>query len=784
VFFVKIICKVFIFRVATRVITMERRAVVVRGIVQGVGFRPFVFNLATRLRLVGFVKNQTGTVLIEIEGDPPALEHFLAELSDHPPPLAQIEHVSWQERPLCGEQDFRIETSTADPTSTIFISPDVATCQECLAEVLDPADRRHGYPFLNCTNCGPRLTIITGAPYDRQRTTMAVFPMCAACRAEYENPRHRRFHAQPTACPGCGPKLQLLEANGTPIPTDNALCRLVDALIAGRIAAVKGLGGFHLVCDAANPMAVAELRRRKHRDEKPFAVMVRDLTEAEALAEIDNVERELLQSPRRPIVLLRKRRPTAVADGVAPGNPLLGIMLPYTPLHHLLLRAASGRPLVMTSGNRSDEPIAYQDDDALRQLAGIADLFLVHNRPIQVRCDDSVTRVVDGVELPIRRSRGYAPRPVELPLACPLPVLALGGQLKATFALGRGSQAFLSHHLGDLDHYEAYRAFTRDLALYRELFGIDPDILAHDLHPDYNTTRFAQEQAEQAGIPLLSVQHHHAHMAACMAEHGLNEAVIGVAFDGTGFGTDGAVWGGELLVGTYRQFRRAAHLRYVGLPGGDQAIREPWRMALTHLLDAGVDFRPLTARVSPMQYRGLKTMLERRLNTPLTSSAGRLFDAVASLLGIRDRVGYEGQAAVELEWLAAGHPPDYAYPFEVISVPEGDGAAGPLVIDTRPLIRAIVVDASKNPPELGRVARRFHATVAEIIAVVCGRIRQAGGPGVVVLSGGVFLNALLTSETSTRLSGDGFRVYRHRLVPPNDGGLSLGQLAVAAAQLS
>jgi hydrogenase maturation protein HypF len=758
---------------------MERRAFVIRGIVQGVGFRPFVYHLAARLRLGGFVKNQTGSVLIEVEGEAPALDRFGAELADRPPPLALIEYLSWESRPPQGEPRFRIEASDPDGASPVFLSPDVATCPECLAEVLDPADRRHGYPFLNCTNCGPRLTIITGAPYDRARTTMAGFPLCPACQAEYDDPRDRRFHAQPTACPACGPRLEALDAAGRPLAAPDPLAHFAAALRAGKVGALKGLGGFHLACDARNAAAVAELRRRKHRDEKPFAVMVADVAAAEALAAVGPAERALLLSPASPIVLLRKRRPEALAEAIAPGNPWLGVMLPYTPLHHLLLRAVGGAPLVMTSGNRSDEPIAYQDD-APAKLTGIADLFLVHNRPIHVRCDDSVTRVVDGAEMPVRRSRGYAPRPLDLPLACPRPLLAVGGQLKATFALGRGRQAFLSHHLGDLDHYDAYRAFERDVALYEQLFAVRPECVVHDLHPDYATTRYARKRSE-GGTELLAVQHHHAHLASCMTEHGLDEPVIGVTFDGTGYGTDGAVWGGEFLVGDYRHFRRAAHLRYVGLPGGDQAIREPWRMALAHLTDAEIEFAPLRARLLPIQMRTVERMLAIRLNTPLTSSAGRLFDAVAALAGVRDRVSYEGQAAVELEWLATGALPDRSYPFQFNSPREGATEA-PLVVDTRPLIRAVAEEATQGVAA-ALIARRFHSSLVEMIAAVCGRLRQETGVTAVALSGGVFLNALLTTEVSARLRGEGFRVYRHRRVPPNDGGLSLGQLAVAAACL-
>jgi hydrogenase maturation protein HypF len=495
--------------------------------------------------------------------------------------------------------------------------------------------------------------------------------------------------------------------------------------------------------------------------------MVRDLDAAQQLGVVSPEEYDLLDSRRRPIVLLRKRPAIAIADAVAPGNPFLGVMLPYTPLHHLLLQAVGDVPLVMTSGNRSDEPIAYEDAEALERLADIADLFLMSNRPIHARCDDSVTRVVGIQELPLRRSRGYAPLPVALPVTCPCPILAVGGQLKGTFALGRDRHAFLSHHLGDLDHYEAYRAFERDVALYQQLFGIEPLVIAHDLHPDYASTRYARER----GLPVVPVQHHHAHMASCMAEHGLTEPVIGVALDGTGYGTDGAIWGGEFLVGDYKQYHRAAHLRYVGLPGGDQAIREPWRMALAHLRDAQADIKCLEGRVAPAALRTCLTMLERNFNSPPTSSAGRLFDAVAALAGARLRVSFEGQAAMELEWLATEAPADGAYPFDI-------GPAG--IIDTRPLIRAVAEDVQRGVAAAA-IARRFHTTLVEMIAAVCERIRSEHGRDEVVLSGGVFLNALLTREVSARLTAAGFRVYRHRRVPPNDGGLSLGQLAVAAS---
>jgi hydrogenase maturation protein HypF len=766
---------------------MDRRAITISGIVQGVGFRPLTYRLASRLGLQGWIRNCNGAVVIEVEGEPQVIDRFLAELTAQPPPLARIDEVRWAARPLRGDLEFRIDPSEVDSASSIFISPDVATCDDCVAELFDPRDRRYRYPFLNCTNCGPRLTIITGAPYDRERTSMASFAMCPECRAEYEDPDDRRFHAQPTACPRCGPQLRLLDQGGRPSADDDPLLGAVEALRSGRIGALKGLGGYHLACAAGDDRAVAELRRRKHRDEKPFALMVADLRAVRELCEVDPAEEALLVSPRRPIVLLRRKPGTRVADDVAPRNPALGVMLPYTPLHHLLLRYLDGTPLVMTSGNRSDEPIAFEDADALERLAGIADFFLVHDRPIHLRCDDSVTRLVAGAELPIRRARGEAPRPITLPLESPRPALALGGQLKATFALGRGRHAFLSHHVGDLDHYEAFRAYGAAIAHYQRLFDVRPEVLVHDLHPDYPSTCYAREQA--GSRPTIAVQHHHAHMASCMAEHGLDEPVIGVTFDGTGFGTDGVIWGGEFLIGDYRAFRRAAHLRPVAMPGGEQAIREPWRMAAAYLLDAGEDLSILSGRVPAPAPAAVERIIARRFNAPLTTSAGRLFDAVAALAGVRQRVSYEGQAAMELEWLASGAAPDAVYPFEVVQAPgprpgptrPGSPCHDTLVLDMRPMIVEIAGEARRGIAAAA-IGRRFQSTVVEAIARVCGRLRSAAGPDAVVLSGGVFLNALLTAEAVARLAADGFRVYRHRRVPPNDGGLSLGQLAVAAAR--
>ncbi len=753
---------------------MERRAIAIQGTVQGVGFRPFVHRLASELRLGGFVKNQTGGVSIEVEGEGGPLDEFLAQLVSKLPSLAHIDEISWHRELSQGDRIFRIESSEQVASGQILIPPDVATCEDCLAELFDPRDRRYRYPFLNCTNCGPRLTIVTGAPYDRERTTMASFPMCPACRAEYDDPANRRFHAQPTACPVCGPKLSALDGEGRKIETEDPLRWFAAAILAGKIGAMKGLGGYHLTCGAVDAEVVAELRRRKNRDEKPLAVMVADISSAKALCEMDAPEEELLTSWRRPIVLLRKRAISAAANEVAPGNPRLGVMLPYTPLHHLLLREVNGLPLVMTSGNRSDEPIVCEEAEAVETLRGICDLFLVHDRPIHVRCDDSVTRVIGGIESPVRRSRGYAPQPIALPIECAAPILAVGGQLKSAFALGNGSRAILSHHMGDLDHFKAFRAFARDIALYEELFDLKPRCIAHDLHPDYASTRYAQKR----GIARIPIQHHHAHMASCMAEHGLNERVIGVTFDGTGFGTDGAIWGGEFLVGDYNGFERVAHLRYVAMPGGERAVREPWRMAATHLLDAKAECGEFAERISVTSMRLLQTMIQQKFNSPQTSSMGRLFDAVASLIGVHDRVSYEGQAAIMLETLAASVDVSGSYPFEISADP-----GGVWIVDARPIILSIVREI-KSGIKKKYMARRFHSTIVEIVSDICSRVMKTTEICNAVLSGGTFMNELLAAEVSDRLTSQGFRVYRHRLVPPNDGGLCLGQLVIAASQMN
>jgi hydrogenase maturation protein HypF len=802
---------------------MERRSIRIEGLVQGVGFRPFVHELACGLSLSGFVRNHSGSVLIEVEGESGTLDAFVQALGDRRPPLARIDRIEWNPTQVTGAEGFEIRQSSAGQIKQINVCPDVATCGDCLRELLDARDRRFRYPFINCTNCGPRLTIIKGAPYDRHRTTMAEFEMCPACRREYEDPRDRRFHAQPVACAACGPRLCLLDAAGKPYESADPLAKTVMALRGRAIAAIKGLGGFHLACRADDARAVTELRKRKHRDEKPFAVMLCNLAAVEQFCHIEPLHRELLESPARPIVLIPRQNGGRLVDAVAPGNPNIGVMLPYTPLHHLLLGDLNGVPLVMTSGNWSDEPIAYENEDAASRLSGIADLFLVHDRAIQVRCDDSVVRTVAGRPGPIRRSRGYAPQSVKLPFECAVPILAVGGQLKSTFALGRDRNAILSHHLGDLDHLDAFRAFVRDVELYQRLFEIEPRHLAHDLHPDYASTRYAVKERERRGNELIPIQHHHAHVASCMAEHGLEGSVIGVSFDGTGFGTDGAVWGGEFLVCDYLTFRRAAHFRYVPMPGGERAIHEPWRMAAAHLMDAGMECESLQKRIDPTQWRTCRRMIERQFNCPLTSSVGRLFDAVASLVGLRNVVSYEAQAAMELEWAAAGEAGEYPFALSESNssdgtsefpplpwgegrgggklrgelpargpypnpLPEGEGVkTGPLdgaalTIDTRPFVRAIVEDVARGV-DRPQISRRFHFTLAKIILAACRQIRWATQFSRVLLTGGTFINEILTADTIRLLRDDGFDVFRHETLPTGDGGLSLGQLAIAAARL-
>lgn len=771
----------------------ERRSVQVEGIVQGVGFRPFVHAIARERSLCGWVRNATAGVEVEVEGRPSDLDDFVEDLRSRAPPLARVERVEVKRMPPRGdEEEFRIQESRKGAERLAYVPPDTATCDACLRELFDPDDRRYLYPFLNCTRCGPRLTIVRDLPYDRPRTTMAGFPMCSPCRAEYEDPADRRYHAQPTACPDCGPRLGLLDGQGRAREGEEPLPATVAALRRGEIAAVKGLGGYHLACDARNGEAVARLRRRKHREAKPLAVMAADLETARSLCRVGEREAELLTSPRRPIVLMRKRDGAPVAGEVAPRNRHLGVMLPYTPLHHLLL-SGTGRPLVMTSGNRTDEPIAYRDGDAVERLSGIADLFLTHDRPIEMRCDDSVTRVLCGAEVPVRRSRGYAPEPVRLPVRIGeggRAALAVGGHLKNTFCFTRGRQAFLSHHVGDLENLEACRALETGIEHYRRLFEIEPEIVAHDLHPDYLSTKLAEklDVSRRTGV-----QHHHAHVAACLAEHGAGGPAIGVAFDGTGFGTDGAVWGGEVLVADLAGFERRAHLGYVPLPGGEAAVREPWRTATAHLFsafgpDLGGGSERLRAGVDPDRWEGVLGMLAGGVGSPPTSSVGRLFDAVAALLGLRTEVEFEAQAAMELE-AEADPAASGSYPVRLVAGGDGkDGEDGggrgpgaPRVWDPGPVIAGVVEDVEAGRPASG-VAGRFHRTVAAAVEHMCTAVREGGGPDRVALTGGVFQNALLTELTVRALEGAGFRVLLHRKVPPNDGGLAYGQAAVALAR--
>jgi hydrogenase maturation protein HypF len=757
---------------------LTRTRVRVEGIVQGVGFRPFVHALAGRLGLAGLVGNDAGGVFVEVEGAAETVERFLEALAADAPPLAVIERVTATPLAPTGISGFAIAPSQAGGERQALVSPDTATCADCLAELADPGDRRHRYPFVNCTNCGPRFTIVRDVPYDRPATTMASFAMCADCAREYHDPGDRRFHAQPVCCPACGPSLALLDRHGTAAegdPLAGAAARLRD----GAVVAVKGLGGYHLAADAASEPAVAGLRARKHREDKPFAVMVADLAGARALCAVDPAEQAMLASPRRPIVLLA-RRPSegraAVAASVAPQNRSLGVMLPYTPLHHLLL-ATVGRPIVLTSGNVSDEPIAYLDAEALERLGGIADWFLVHDRPIHVRADDSVMRAFRGRELPLRRSRGFAPQPLGLPWPFPRHVLACGAELKHTFCLARDGRAFVSHHIGDLENYETFRSFTEGVEHFRRLFAVEPEVVAHDLHPEYLSTKYA---VELDGVELEGVQHHHAHVAACLADNGAPGPVIGVAFDGLGFGADGTIWGGELLVADLEGFRRAAHLEVVPMPGGAAAIREPWRMAAAWLdaaLGGQVPERLAVVGRNLDRWERVVALARSGTASPATSSAGRLFDAVAAILGVRDAVNYEGQAAVELEQLADPGEPG-AYPARVAGA-GGDGA--PLRLAGTDLVRSVVeeLEAGVAAP---LVAARFHNGLAGLTVAACRSLRDATGLETAALSGGVFQNLLLLERTVAGLERAGFRVLVHSRVPPNDGGISLGQAAVAGAR--
>ena len=762
--------------------TRERWGISVRGIVQGVGFRPFVYALARRLDLAGLVRNDAEGVRIEAEGAPECLERFVRALEEDAPPLAAVESVDWRPLAALGDRGFRIEESREGDRRRALVSPDVATCDDCLAELFDPADRRHRYPFTNCTNCGPRFTITRQVPYDRATTTMSRFEMCPDCRREYDDPSDRRFHAQPNACPACGPRVRLLDRFGHELRVEpgDPISRTAQILRGRAIVAIKGLGGYHLACDPFDAAAIRSLRGRKVRQDKPFALMARDLAQARELCYVTHEEETLLTSAARPIVLLRRREESGVADEVAPRQKTLGVMLAYTPLHHLLLRDA-GIPLVMTSGNNSDEPIAYRDHEAFEQLCEIADFFLVHDRPIHTRCDDSVVRMAAGETYPLRRSRGYAPAPLRLAGGFARHTLACGGELKNTFCLAKDRHAFPSHHIGDMENYETLRSFREGVEHYCRLFDVQPELVAYDLHPEYLSTKYARD-LEEDGVPAVGVQHHHAHVASCLADNERpgTEHVIGVALDGTGYGTDGAVWGGEFFEGSLEGgFVRRAHLEYAPLPGGSAAIRHPWRVGIARLVQLYGEEETLRLPLAVVREAGernvrlISRLVERGLNTPPTSSAGRLFDAVAALVGVpgSGRATYEGQAAIELE-LAAEGPANRGYPFRLR--PEG----GIWVVETGSILGGVVEDLLAGK-ERGEVSARFHRTMAEVVVAGCEGIRAAGGPSAVALSGGTFQNLLLMEQVLECLLGKGFSVYRHRRVPANDGGLALGQAVLA-----
>ena len=752
----------------------QRRAAMrirVDGIVQGVGFRPFVFNLAKKLGLDGSIVNDSQGVAIEVEGSVASLAEFRGRLTSDAPPFASIQNVAAELIPVANRSEFAILASHAEGERLALISPDIATCDDCIREIFDPRDRRYRYPFTNCTNCGPRFTVVRGVPYDRGLTTMADFPMCADCAREYHDPSDRRFHAEPVCCPACGPTVRLIDRNGI-AQFGDPIRKAAELLRTGKILAVKGLGGYHLAALASDENAVKLLRSRKHREDKPFAVMAPNLTAARALATIDAIEERALTSPRRPVVLLERKLDADLAPSVPPSNRFVGVMLPYTPLHHLLCESVKA-PIVFTSGNVSDEPIAYTDDEATKRLSPIADYFLIHDRRIHIRTDDSVVRVSRGREVPIRRSRGYAPQPIELPFRVRRPILACGAELKNTFCVAKRQHAFMSHHIGDLENFETLRSFRDGIDHFRRLFDIDPQVVAYDLHPEYLSTKYA---LELKGVELVGVQHHHAHIAACLADNGVHGPAIGVAFDGLGFGLDDTIWGGEFLIADLAKFERVGHLEAVAMPGGTAAIKQPWRMAASYLQQAYGENIPQHLEVvarHPDQWRQISALLRTNTNSPRTSSAGRLFDAVAAILSVRDTINYEGQAAIELEQRASLDE-DSAY-----EVPFSD--AMPLEIRGKDLVRAVVNDLRAGT-SIAVVAARFHNSVAQLILKACIAIGRARRLALVALSGGVFQNQLLLRRTVELLEDVGFNVLTHHQVPTNDAGISFGQVAIAASR--
>ena len=804
----------------------ERHEVAVRGVVQGVGFRPFVYRLALEEGLAGFIGNDTDGVTIEIEGPRASLESFLARLRSDAPPLSRIDSITVREAKPIGDTGFRIVASEVLGRVSTGIPADAATCSDCIRELLSPADRRYRYPFLNCTNCGPRYTITRRIPYDRPQTSMAHFKMCPVCQAEYDDPANRRFHAQPNACWDCGPQLSLhtapldsdeanINVKGTgfrpyitPAKSEWALApegheseksrdpvaETIIRLAAGQILAIKGIGGFHLSVDAANEAAITRLRQRKRRYGKPLAVMVRDLDAARAISDLTEAEEKLLTTPARPIVLVRKLDPSPIAPSVAPGIPWLGLFLPYAPLHHLLFADSRLQALVMTSANLSEEPIAIDNDEARARLGAIADAFLMHDREILQRCDDSVTAIVDSAPQLIRRARGFVPLGIPLPLDAS-PLLAVGGHLKNAFALARGRFVYQSQHLGDLENLTGLNFFRESLDHLMRTFEIDPETVVHDRHPGYLSTEWAREWASERGLRLIAVQHHHAHIAACMAEHAIESETIGISLDGTGYGTDGRIWGGEVLISTLAGFTRFAHLDYVPMPGGEAAIREPWRMALGHLHHAGFDVESpeILDLVGAKQAdaRVLHRMIERGVNTPLTSSCGRLFDAVAAVVLQRTEVDYEAQAAIELEGLAVdepyeigGAPANREAPAYELELTSGNWPTRvPMKISATPLWRGLIEDLRAGVAR-PRIAANFHATIASAFIRAAIAARTATGISQVALSGGCMHNRRLARLLRIGLEVENFQVFQHRNVSPGDGGLSYGQAAVAASTLA
>ena len=746
----------------------QRRQIRIEGVVQGVGFRPFVYRLALANQLTGWVLNDSRGVLIEAEGEVSELENFVRLLQTTLPPLATITELRQAPLPLLHDElEFVIRSSENYADHNIQIAPDSYVCDDCLSELFNPADRRFHYPFINCTNCGPRYSIVTGIPYDRPKTTMHGFPMCPACRQEYDDPGSRRFHAQPNACPVCGPQLQLLSSAREPVVPP--LAHAIAALQTGAILAIKGLGGYHLAVDAENDAAVAELRNRKAREEKPFALMSFNLERIRKYAEISPAEEQLLLSPERPIVLLRQVAGARISSRVATCNKDFGVMLPNTPLHYLLLEHFSA--LVMTSGNLSEEPIAFEDRDAHLRLSGIADYLLTHNRPIHTRTDDSISRIMADKTLLLRRSRGYVPRSLKLPFN-QKQVLAVGAELKNTVCLTRKDHAFLSQHIGDLKNLETFNSFEQAIQHLKNLLEWQPEIIAHDLHPDYQSTGYAREQR---GLRIIGVQHHHAHLASCMAENGVNNPCIGIIFDGIGYGDDGRIWGGEFLVGDFHGYRRVGHFAYLPMPGGDAATKEPWRMALSALVHSyGKDLPELEClRAIPENSRKITLqMIDQGINSPLTSSCGRLFDAVSALLGIRQQVNYEGQAALELEMAISDNADGSAYPYQILT------GSGKLIFDPAETIRALVTDLLQKTP-VDVISGRFHQTLAAMLTDICCRLRRQLKIRRVVLSGGVFQNRFLTEQAIHLLRQNDFIVLTHSLVPPNDGGIALGQAVIA-----